>query len=67
MFRSTALCENSTARLSDLQYLDTQTDIKNCSEIKKTACSRDQTLSQMAASVEVWEMKRAFAIDVHLL
>lgn len=34
---------------------------------KKILCSSDQTLSQMAASMKVRRMKRAFAIDVHLL
>lgn len=33
----------------------------------KRARSRDQILSLMADSVKVWEMRRAFATDVHLL
>lgn len=67
MFPSTALCQTSTACLSDLQQSDTQIEIKNCLEKKKRTRSRGQTLSQTAASMEACEMKSAFATDVCLL
>ena len=67
LFTSTVPCGTSTAGLPDPRSSDTSTDIKNCLEIKKGACSRDHTLSQTAASVDAWEMKRAFATDVRPL